>query len=211
MKKYTLLLAAFLLLLSGCGLLTLHPIFTPDQLVMDSRLLGKWKAEEGYTVFEPAAKTSVTELPEKLRPYTGKFYLCTRMGDDGSIGSRDFAFMVKIGNHYFLDLYPLETPKTKDLDPFFTAHDLKMHTITSLEMGNGTLKWEAFKDNYVKDLIKNKQVRIRHTFQNDMNSDEKKMVITASTAELQAFLEKYGDRKEAYDDDEAKTIYRKIN
>jgi hypothetical protein len=212
MKKFSIFIATLLFITPGCGLLTLHPIFTPDELIVDSRLTGKWKSGDGYTEFESATKVTMGEVPEKLRPYLNKFYLCTRRSDDGTVGSRNLAFLVKIGNSYFMDMYPLPTEKTKNIDEFFSAHELKMHTITKLEIKNGTIKLIDFKDNYVEDLIKNREVRIRHSFvtATDKIEKEKDIVITASTKELQAFLLKYGDRKEAYDNNENENTYRKI-
>lgn len=214
MKKISIIIfAALLLLMPGCGLLTLHPIFTPGDLLVDNRLPGKWKTGDGYTEFEPATKVAMDEIPEKLRPFVNKFYLCTRSSDDGTKESRDLAFLVKIGNNYFIDMYPLSTDKTKNIDEFFSSHELKMHTISKLEFKNGSMKLIGFKDNYVEDLIKNREVRIRHSFVTapDKSENQKDIVITASTKELQAFLLKYGDRKEAYDDNENKNTYRKIN
>jgi hypothetical protein len=214
MKKISIFVfAALLLFMPGCGLLTLHPIFTPGELILDNRLQGKWKAGGGYTEFEPATKVAMDEIPEKLRPFVNKFYLCTRRSDDGSTASRDLAFLVKIGNNYFIDMYPLKTEETKRLDEFFSSHELKMHTISKLEFTNRNIKLTGFKDNYVEDLIKNREVRIRHSFVSspDESDKEKKIVITASTKELQAFLLKYGDRKEAYDNNEDHNTYRKIN
>ncbi|MGZ3845615.1 MAG: hypothetical protein ACXVBH_06140 [Flavisolibacter sp.] len=213
MKKISIVIfAALLLFMPGCGLLTLHPIFTPGDLVVDNRLQGKWKAGDGYTEFAPATKVAMEEIPEKLRPFANKFYLCTRRSDDGTTGSRDLAFLVKIGNNYFLDMYPLQTDDTKRIDEFFTSHELKMHTISKLEFTGRNIRLIGFKDNYVEDLIKNREVRIRHSFvSSPEESEEKKIVITASTKELQAFLLKYGDRKEAYDTNGNENTYRKIN
>lgn len=213
MKKFPFLVLAILLLfVSGCGLLTLHPIFTPKDLIVDNRLPGKWQMSEGYTEFEPASKAASAEIPEKLRPYINRFYLCTRRSGNGNIDSRNLAFLVKIGNNYFMDMYPLQTERTKKIDEFFSSHDMKMHTITKVKFKDGNLRLIDFKDNYVEDLIRNRQVRIRHAFVSEPSekNGDKKMVITASTEELQTFLLKYGDREEAYENDDEKNVYHKI-
>jgi len=107
-------------------------------------------------------------------------------------------------------MYPLQTEKTKKLDEFFSSHELKMHRITKVQFKDGNLRLVDFKDNYVEDLIRNRQVRIRHSFVDETdNNGQSKMIITASTEELQAFLLKYGDRNEAYDNnDESKTYHK---
>src|SRR5215208_6351568 len=136
-KKSIIVLSILLLFMSGCGLLTLHPIFTPDELVVDNRLPGKWKSEGGYIEFEPGSKAATDEVPGSLRPYVSKFYLCTRKNEEGIVESRFLAFLVKIGNNQFMDLYPLQTEKTKKIDEFFSSHELKLHTISKLEIKNG--------------------------------------------------------------------------
>lgn len=213
MKKFPFIVVTTLaFLFSGCGFLTFHPIFTPKDLIVDNRLPGKWQNEEGYNEFEPATMAAISEIPEKLRPYVNRFYLHTHRSDDGTVDSRNLAFLVKIGNNYFMDLYPLQTEKEKKMDEFFSSHELKLHRIIKVEFKNGNLKLIDFKDNYVENLIKSRQVRIRHSFVSETTEDEQnKMVITASTAELQAFLLKYGDRDEAFENSESKKAYHKIN
>ncbi|HEX6333737.1 MAG TPA: hypothetical protein VFZ78_05895 [Flavisolibacter sp.] len=196
-------IAIFLVFLAGCGLMTMHPIFTPDELLTDSRMGGAWQSQDKKVVFAPASTIRISDIPEKLRLYRDRFYVCSRYGDDGELDRRSLAFLVRIGPHLYMDEFPLDTPAEQGLDDFFQQHQLKRHTISRVdfENGNKTLVWRGFKDDFVEDLIKKRQVRIEHTYIRT-DDGEGELLITASTKDLQAFLLKYGSRSDAYESDE---------
>lgn len=200
MKKVLLFFFSLItLLIAGCGLTTLHPIFTPDDLVMDNRLLGKWESDKTWYRFDPATTVAIEDIPEKLRPLANRFYsLTTETG-------LNLAFMVKIGEHYYLDVYPIESRTEKNIDPFFKKHKLRMHTVHRLDYeGPSSFHLLNFEEDYLKNLIRKKQLRIAYTEVKKSDSDEEDIVITASTSQLQQFLLKYGSDKNAYDKDEEK-------
>jgi len=100
MKKISsFLFAVSLLMLAGCGLTTLHPIFTPGDLIMDTHLMGKWENEKTWYRFDPASQVALEYIPEKLQQFSSKFYLLT------TYNGRNLAFLIKFGDHRFLDVY----------------------------------------------------------------------------------------------------------
>ena len=205
-KTFSILLAASLLMLSGCGLTTLHPIFTPGDLIMDNRLLGKWETKDNWYRFEPATQATINDMPEQLQKFRNNFYLLTTKK------GKNLAFLVKIGPHYFLDVYPIEGDAEKPIDPFFKLHKIRMHTVHRLDhLTTASLRILNFEDSYLENLIRNKQLRIAYTEVKSFDSDDENIVITASTRELQQFLLKYGSDEKAYDDEENKNIYTKNN
>lgn len=202
-KLFPILFAAFVLILSGCGLTTLHPIFTPDDLIMDNRLLGKWQNDETSYLFEPASHVPLSDIPEKLQKFKTKFYVLTTGSE------KNLAFLVKIGPHYFLDVYPIEGDAQKAIDPFYKTHNVRMHTVHKLDFDSPTsFRLHNFEDSYLKDLIRKKQLRIAYTDVKKSDSDEENIVITASTKELQQFLLKYGSDANAYDKEEQKYLLK---
>lgn len=207
MKKISsFLLAVCLLMLAGCGLTTLHPIFTPGDLIMDTHLLGKWENEKTWYRFDPASQIALEDIPEKLQKFSSKFYLLTT--DKG----RNLAFLIKIGDHHFLDVYPIESEAEKAVDEFFKMHKVRMHTVHRLDYDNpSSFRLQNFEDGYLKDLIRTKQLRIAYTNVKNSDTNEEDIVITASTKELQQFLSKYGSDMKAYDKEEEKIFtQRKI-
>lgn len=214
MKKIKFASVVFILLImSGCGLLTLHPIFSPDDLVFKTELLGKWKAEGSVLQIEPATSISANEIPVPLRSYNKRFYVLRQMDSDGTEKRRSLAFLVKIGPYYFIDLYPIETQESAAVDVFFKENQYKLHQVTRIAIASGKLYWQDFQDNYVEELIKNKQVRIKYTRINEIYSeeDDTNLLITAGTKELQAFLSKYGSKEEAFNAVNKSNTYIKIS
>ena len=200
MKKISsFLFAVSLLMLAGCGLTTLHPIFTPGDLIMDTHLMGKWENEKTWYRFDPASQVALEDIPEKLQQFSSKFYLLTT--DKG----RNLAFLIKIGDHHFLDVYPIEGDAEKDIDPFYKLHKVRMHTVHRLDYETpSSFRLQNFEDSYLENLIHKKQLRIAYTNVKNSDTNEEDIVITASTNELQQFLSKYGSDINAYDKEEEK-------
>jgi hypothetical protein len=110
-----------------------------------------------------------------------------------------------------MDLYPIPTDSEKNADEFFRQHELKLHTICKISLDNktNTLKWSGFTNNYVEEQIRNKKLRIAHTYIHKVDGDTPEILVTAPTKELQQFLLKYGNNKEAFSEKETKTYSKK--
>ena len=207
MKK--ILLAATIILsvilLSGC-LYTLHPIFTVKDLVFDQRLLGRWQTKQdkdsSFYLFEKASVHDLKEFSPALQQNATKIYRVTRITNESE---NYFGFLVKLGNGYFIDLYPDESGTLKNIDKFFKLHIVKQHSIYKIEfLSNHSFELKQFDDGYMRQLVDNKQIRIKHELMDDGS-----YLITAPTEELQQYIIKYGDVPDAYYKDGI-AIYKKI-
>jgi hypothetical protein len=209
MKKFALLTALFLgiLILEGC-LTTLHPIFTEKDLVFDSRLAGSWKnVKDGSTAtYRQATANDLQSLSTALQRNANKIYILEEKDAQSKTTSAYYAFLVKLGNYYYLDYYPAGLKENQSADEFFTAHYIPMHSIYRVNF-NGDLSFDLqqLDGGYLENLIRNKKIRLRHEVTNDGN-----YVITAPTTELQQYLVKYSDVPEAYSNDN-KESYNRIN
>lgn len=202
MKKITLTTAFALLLifLSSC-LTTLHPIFTEKDLVFKPELLGKWKTKKNG---ESTGSIEITalrddhsiELPGNISALKNKGYLITDLSSEQHI-----AFLAQIGKHLYFDYYPVLTEEEMKGDEFYFSHFTKMHTPYRVEIKNGEFELSQLESGYLKKLIEEKKIRIRHEVKSDGE-----LLITASTEELQQYILKYGDDPGALMD---KTIFSK--
>ena len=198
---------ALLLGLSSC-LSTIHPIFTEKDLLFDQRLIGSWKYEakpSGGTVqIIKATKQDLDHLPA-LQKLAGKVYLASYRDGAGDIEAVYFGFFLKLGNNYYMDFYPAETPATKNYDDFYRGHYLKMHTAYRIRFNNSnSFEMKQLDETYLKNLIRDKKIRISHE-----TTEDGSFVVTAPTQELQQYLLKYGDTPEAYYSENTST-YTKI-
>ena len=210
MKKIivSLILFSAVLCLAGC-LTTLHPIFTANDLVTDSRLIGSWEKANDKTkdrtivVYRLPDANEIKNLSPALQSEAAKIYMLDEKDEQGNLRSTNYAFMVKLGKYYYMDYYPASEKERRLSDHFFAAHYVPMHSIYRIQFKNdNSFNVQRLDGGYLAKLIKNKQIRIKHEVMEDGG-----IFITASTQELQQYLIKYSDVPEAYSNDD---LYSKV-
>jgi len=208
MKKIILVSSLFfIIILLGSCLTTLHPIFTEKDLVSDARLYGKWSKEDGSTASYQVAHTSdVKNLSPSIQRNASKVYMLEERDAKGKLQSKQYAFMVKLGKYYYMDFYPAGLKEADNVERFFAAHYIPMHSIYRINFKNdSSFDIQQLDAGYLENLIKNKKIRISHEVTEDGN-----YVITAPTEELQKYIIKYSDTPEAYSKDN-NASYSKMN
>ena len=209
MKKIILVSSlAFMILLLGSCLTTLHPIFTEKDLVSDPRLNGKWSnIEDGSTAnYRLAQINDVKSLSTSMQRNVSKIYMLEERDAQGLLKSKQYAFMVRLGKYYYMDFYPTQLKQADNEEKFFAAHYIPMHSIYRIRFKDDhSFEMQQLDAGYLENLIKNKKIRIRHEVTEDGN-----YVITAPTEELQKYIIKYSEVPEAYSKDNSAT-YSKMN
>jgi len=214
MKKLLLLTGMITLLLSISGCLsTLYPLFTEKDLVFDARLFGEWKekGDEESMLIEKASRQDLAHLPA-LQQLVDKAYIVSLKSKEAGAnptGSNDqqveqkfIAFLTRLGTDLYLDFFPTPTARQQQYNTFYGAHFIGMHSFYRVQIHNDrSIELSQLKEEYLKDLIKQKRVRIKHE---DIDGS---YIITAPTEELQQYVLKYGRVPEAYD---GNTVYTKI-
>jgi hypothetical protein len=205
MKKHqklaTIALAGLLaLLMNGC-IPSLQPLYTPDKLVLLNGLVGAWQED---------LSQKQGDVTNKKKPETWTFqkvedkkYLLIHKDQYGLVAAFD-VHVVKLGTHYFMDFFPDSLPENykngKVGDPevmneFLKLHLLAVHTFAKVELSGKTLKINMFDPDFLRKLLENQQIRIRH------EKTEAGYLLTASSEDLQKFVEKYADEKSAFLDE----------
>jgi hypothetical protein len=205
MKK--LLLATVLVAivaLTGC-LSALHPLFTEKDLEFNSQLVGAWgvDGEDAVYTFQRGTPASFGNLPEGLQRLSSNAYtLSISSRATGEETGRYYAFLVRIGKHVYLDYFPEETNMQRGYANFFKMNFVRMHSFYRLSQGadGNSMAIGQFSESYLRKLIDNKQIRIKHETKMDGS-----YVITAPTEELQQYVLKYGDASDAYQDNKTFT------
>lgn len=207
MQKQILIVAIVITLitaLSGC-LSALHPLFTEKDLAYDTRLLGSWRAGDGNdtAIIERGTAASFAQLAPPLRKLANKAYIVTYR--DGKQEVKYYAFLTKLGKELYLDYYPCEDAHQQQYDGFYKQHLVKMHSFYRVRFNDDrSFEISQFGEGFLEELIKSKQIRIRHEIRFDGS-----YVITAPTEELQQYVIKYSDVPEAYYKDN-NAIYTKF-
>jgi len=193
------MLIGILFLLNSC-LNTLYPFFFERDLVFNPSLLGEWS----YTASDKTRRLSFQTIPENrlhelapgIRKLADRGYLLNWMDTLNKPSSSDFAFLARIGNNLYLDLYPAEMEAERNVSKIFRQHLVKLHSCYRIELlDTDRISMKMLESSFLDELIQKKQIRIRY---DELGPPEQNRIITAPTTELQNYLLKYGDNPKAY-------------
>lgn len=184
------------LLLGGC-VRCLHPIYTSSDVVFNEKLIGTWK--------QPGKDDTTWQFTESKDDDRDRGYRLVVTDKDGYTGAF-LAHLAKLGDDHFLDLYPIE-PKVAS-SGFYKFHFQRIHTFYRVQLEGDTFQLASMKPDWLEKHLQSNPEALDHTFitpkghlpTGDEGGAARRMLVTASTAELQAFLRKHVDNKEAFAD-----------
>ena len=166
-------------LLAGC-VPSLHPLYTENDLVLESKLVGTWQGttegSEGETWVFKQAKEKVYDLT------------ITCDGEPAEFEAR----LVRLGGAVFMDTYPKNLVK-KFKNDYLQTHLIPSHNFARVEVREDVLLVEMLNPAWLEELLDKDDTAIAH------DSVEDETVLTASTADLQKFFRKYADSEDAFE------------
>jgi hypothetical protein len=175
-------------ILGGCvPVMSLHPLYTEKDVVFEERLLGRW-------VDDPNKPETIWQFNRIKDPNNA--YNLVFSDEEGKKGSF-VAHLVKLGSRLFLDVYPseppseIEDPNKLEL-PYNSFFLIPAHTFIKIDFSGPQLKMWLTNDEEIKKLLEEEPNAVKHTFTED------KLILTASTKELQKFVIKYADDKRVF-------------
>ena len=187
----SIIIIAFILILvlgmTGCFVLSVHPLYFEKDLVFESGLVGTWGEKEH--------EKDLSELWIFKKSGEKSYRLIIRDVEEGE-GLFE-AHLLKLGDHMFLDLYP-EEPETGS--EFYNMHVIPAHSFMRVSLEGYVLRLAFFDLDWLKKNIEQNKVSIKHECRDDT------IVLTASTEELQAFVLKHIE--EAFIFEEEGTLHR---
>lgn len=179
------------LLLGGCvPVLSLYPLYTKENIVLDKKLFGTWIDD----VNNPETTWEFKRIDEPENAYKLIF-----TDEDGKKGSF-VAHLLKLQNNLFLDIYPSELPCESDdankMDwPYNCFFLIPAHTFIKIDSIEPQLKMRLALESNIEKLLKENPNAVKHTNVGD------RIVLTASTKELQAFVLKHVDDDRLFSDE----------
>jgi len=192
MKTKKLLFYVLAALLGGCiPIASLHPLFTKEDLIFEEKLLGTWTDDPNSP--ETTWEFKRLDEPEKASENAYKLIFSDEEGYKGSF----VAHLVKLENRLFLDIYPSELPWEPE-DPnkvewaYNTLFLIPTHTFIKIDSIEPQLKMRLTVEDEMEELLKEYPDAVKHI------SVEDRLLLTASTKELQAFVLKYADDSRAF-------------
>ncbi len=183
MKVKKILFYLLAVLLGGCvPVMSLHSLYTKENVVFEEKLLGTWVDDPN----SPEATWEFNRIEEPENAY--KLFFSDDKGKKGSF----VAHLVKLENSLFLDVFPDEFPCDLD-DPnkvkwlYNSFFLIPAHTFIKIDSIEPQLKMRLTDDDKMEELLKEDPNAVKHMSIEDM------LILTASTKELQAFVLKYAD------------------
>jgi len=186
-KKFFFYLLA--VLLGGClPVMSLHPLFNKKDVVFDKKLLGTWVAD-------PNSPENTWEF--KRADANENAYRLILSDEEGKKGL-SVAHLVKLKDKLFLDACPApweqQGPNKIEWE-FNTLFLIPGHTFIKINSIEPQLKMQVTDDDKMKELLKADPNAVKHT------SVGERLVLTAPTKELQAFILKYADNERVFTDE----------
>ena len=173
----TLGLAVFL---AGC-IPSLNPLYTEKDLVFDPALVGVWSNGANATD------------SWKFQKRDEKSYALVIRDDDKT--SPFVAHLVKLGKYRFLDLCPNKDGlNDSKVEGTYAMALIRGHLFLKVSQIEPTLQMVMLDPDWLDKLLKKNPKSIHHK----RNEDGDGIVLTASTKELQKFMLKYADTKDAF-------------
>ena len=176
-------------LLGGCiPVMSLHPLYTEEDVVFEEKLVGTWVDDSNGTweFKHPDEKDMAYEL-----------VLFSPEGDKGLF----VANLVKLENRLFLDVYPKQFPCDLE-DPNKTEWGynaffyMPAHTFIKIDSIVPQLKMQLTDDERMGKLLTEDPSAVKHE-----SIEDGGLILTASTKELQAFVLKYADDSRLFSDE----------
>jgi len=168
-------------ILGSCvPVMSLHSLYTKEDVVFDEKLVGTW-------VDDPKSPKTTWEFS---RAGAGeKAYKLVYSDDEGKKGSF-VVHLVKLENRLFLDVFPNQFPSERqDWEEMKWAYNffffVPAHTFIKIDSIEPQLKMRLTTEDEMKELFKEDPNVIEY------ESVDGKIVLTASTEDLQAFVIEY--------------------
>lgn len=178
MKKTVFVIAACgLMALGGCVPLSLHPYYTDKDLVSRPELVGAWNPGE--------ADETVT-----IEPADGNRYVLTDIDQNGEV--RFDCRLFEMDGRLFMDLYPVEVDG--EMNALLEIHLIPGHSLLRVEQIGPTLKTASLSLSWLEAYLKEDPKALAHIVADD------RVVITAPTEDIQAFVKKHVNDEDAFDE-----------
>ena len=189
-------LLACILPLAGCFVFSLHPLYTAEDHAYDPALIGAWvSGDEDCQTAKPSSDNPpcsfvfTTEILDKQKGY--RIVVTDEHGKRNSFRAR----LVELGKARFLDATPVEAP---DL----TSPAKNVHSFWKVVLRKNALKLVPLNQDWLQQELKAGRIKLAHRPGNAL-------LLTASTAELRAFVSPHANDPKAWPEADATPLMKR--
>ncbi len=181
-KKRIAFVIGIIFMIGGC-IPSLHPLYTKDDCVFDSNLLGEWEDKNSSNTW------NFTKLDDDS-------YNLALVED--SVLSNFYIHLVKLGDDLFIDFFPNGDDVECEVNDFFLIHEIYVHSFGKIKINKNEVEISLFDYDWIETLFEQNKIRIPHEVLKYPYDNDDRILLTASTEELQAFVKKYADDENAF-------------
>lgn len=192
-KAISTTLISILVLISSCGIFSIHPLYHKADLLQKDTLLGLWQEEDNK-------KGSIQFLGQDNNDLYRAILI------DGSDTSQFDAGLIDLEGQLYMDLFPSEdcelfSDEDCNMLVNFSNNYIPTHTFMKIDIVQNSLKLTPFDSERLIQLFRQNRIRLAHEFptiEGEANDDF--VVITASTDDLQKFVARYSNDEDAFEE-----------
>jgi hypothetical protein len=183
------LAALVALCMQGCIVVSVHPFYKEADVTYNKAFEGDWTDQDNN-------RWRIHQNPFKQNSY--ELHVAKNGRDVALIGH-----LFKLGKSTYLDLTPSDDNTEEVL--VYDLHLIPTHSIARVDRltdNNVVIKW--FNEEWLRTMFTQNKIRIAHELimdENPKSKDDGMYLLTASTEDLQKFVEKYGDDESVYEQD----------
>ncbi len=186
-------IAGLIFLASSCIVVSFHPLYTPKDLFVNELLLGQWMDPEDSTIWQFNYAYKGEEIPENIDSTS---YILRLSGKEHCLTQSSFSVhVVELDHQYFLDFYinNFEGCGNEESD-LFDLHLMPVHSFARLQLNGDEALINWFNPDWLTKLAKRGKLEI------DFEEEDDMYLITAPTKDLQKFVVKHYEDKDAFVD-----------
>lgn len=201
------------LALTSC-LTIVQSLTTESNIITDNRLIGEWLDASSKKMLVQKLMDSkdnkiFTELDHKTYTAADSVFFIKHYVISFSENNLNYSWvagMVKIKDQYYIDIEPDECTNKNGTEQY-NVNKLVTASIAKLEWkNNNSVILHFLNGDYVKQIILNGQARIKHEYDPLFGT----FIITASSDEMEQFLEKYGNNENLFSGGNTIKLTRKV-
>ncbi|MBI5267955.1 MAG: hypothetical protein HY851_12055 [candidate division Zixibacteria bacterium] len=165
------------LILTGCLVPSLHPLYNDNEVVTRPGIAGRWSPEDGDAIWD-----------FELEPDSS--YSLAYVDSDESDTSWFTVRLVQLDTFLFMDMYP---DPSEVLTDAYKSHLIAAHTFSRIDIDSDAITISVLDADWLRKSIDSGWVKIAHE---QLGPDD--LVLTAGTQELRMFLLSIVDDTDAF-------------
>lgn len=218
-----LIISGIILFISGCSdfmmICSLNPFYLEKNMILAPEIEGNWSAHQIQSTKDSTDKNSshwkmadtlsIWSIRQRIFQETQKTkqgkdstvfkpqndYVVRLVGSNPDSAKYQFKMVIfKINDVLYADFSPYELTAITD-SRMAKENYLTVHTLARIIFQNKQLKISWLGTDYMKDMIEKKRVRIKYRYVPDAG----RLLLTASSEELTAMIERYAGQKRFID------------